>query len=387
MSKQKIVILSTVFVDVLGFGIVIPILPFYVSEFGAKPVTITLLFSVFSFCAFLSSPFLGAISDRIGRRPILLISIFSTAIGWFVFASADSIFFLFLGRIIDGVAAGNFISAQSYLIDIAKDEKERVANLGIIGATFGMGFILGPIFGGILSNVSHAFPFYAASFMAMGNGITAFFILKESNHQRSIKKLSYNPFKPIFTAFLDPKIRLIFVVWLLLALIFVVVQSVFALFSQQVFGFNAFQTGLFFTIIGIIIAINQVALLNKFWLKRFEEKNLERFMIIWIGAGLLMMASQNLTLFFISLPFIGTGQALLRVVIANQAIAQSDPTRKGEIMGTISSIMNGSMVVGPVLSGFLFEINPSIPFILAMILSMIAFFISNRSYNVKRSMT
>src|SRR5579862_3732043 len=159
MKREKLIIVFTVFVDVIGFGIVIPILPFYVSSFGASPVTITMMFASFSLCAFLSSPFLGALSDRIGRRPVLLISILSTAIGWIVFASANSIVFLFLGRIIDGCAAGNFTTAQSYLVDISRDEKERSANLGIIGATFGIAFIVGPLMGGVLSKVSHAFPF------------------------------------------------------------------------------------------------------------------------------------------------------------------------------------------------------------------------------------
>src|SRR3990172_6020400 len=108
MQKEKITILLTVLVDVLGFGIVIPILPFYVTSFGASAFTVTLLFSSFALFAFVSSPFLGALSDKIGRRPVLIFSIASTAIGWFVFAAADSIVLLFIGRIIDGAAAGNF---------------------------------------------------------------------------------------------------------------------------------------------------------------------------------------------------------------------------------------------------------------------------------------
>jgi MFS transporter, DHA1 family, tetracycline resistance protein len=159
MQKEKIVVLFTVFVDVIGFGIVIPILPFYVGSFGASPFVITLLFASFAFFSFLSSPFLGALSDKIGRRPVLIASITSTAVGWFVFASATSIPLLFLGRIIDGAAAGNFTVAQGCLIDLARDDKERSANLGMIGAAFGVGFMIGPFLGGLLSTVSHSFPF------------------------------------------------------------------------------------------------------------------------------------------------------------------------------------------------------------------------------------
>ena len=157
MQKEKLVVLFTVFVDVIGFGIVIPILPFYVGSFGASPFLITLLFASFAFFAFLSSPLLGALSDKIGRRPILIASITSTAIGWFVFAGATSIPFLFLGRIIDGSAAGNFTVAQGCLVDLARDEKERSSNLGLIGAAFGVGFMIGPVLGG----AEYRFPFFS----------------------------------------------------------------------------------------------------------------------------------------------------------------------------------------------------------------------------------
>ena len=121
--SRKFIILMTVLIDVLGIGIIIPVLPFYVESFGASAFIVTLLFAVFSFFSFFSAPLLGAWSDRIGRRPVLIISIFSTALGWVVFALSTNIFWLFIGRIIDGLAAGNFPIAQSYLVDIAKDEK------------------------------------------------------------------------------------------------------------------------------------------------------------------------------------------------------------------------------------------------------------------------
>ncbi len=380
MSKQKLIILSTVFIDVLGFGIVIPILPFYLTEFGASALTITVLFSVFSLCAFLSSPLLGAISDRIGRRPILLLSIFSTSIGWFVFASAISIPFLFLGRIIDGLAAGNFTTAQSYLVDISKnDEKERVKNLGIIGATFGIGFILGPMVGGVLSKISHAFPFYFAGGMALINGISAFFFLEESNHDRSTKPLRYNPLGPILRAFRSEALRSLYLKWFLVCLSFVIVNTVFALFMQKAFNYNALQTGILFTIMGIVIAINQTLLLNKFWMKRFTNNQLELIMLAMMIIGLSLAASQNLILFFFALPFVGTCQAVYRVVIANEAIKHAEPTMKGEIMGMTASVMTGAMVVSPIAAGVLFQVNISLPFITGALFVLAAFIVSYKN--------
>jgi multidrug resistance protein len=193
MQKQKLIIVFTVLVDVIGFGIVVPILPYYVTSFGASPIVVTLMFSSFSLCAFLSSPFLGALSDRIGRRPVLIVSIMSTAIGWFVFSSAHSIMFLFLGRIIDGCAAGNFTTAQSYLVDISKDEKERTSNLGLVGAAFGIGFMIGPMMGGLLGKVSPSFPFFIAGVLATINTISALFFLPETHHHRESAQLQSAP--------------------------------------------------------------------------------------------------------------------------------------------------------------------------------------------------
>jgi DHA1 family tetracycline resistance protein-like MFS transporter len=379
MSRQKLIIMATVFVDVLGFSIVIPTLPYYLTEFGASPTTITLLFSVFSFCAFLSAPLLGSISDKIGRRPILLVSIFSTSIGWFVFASAVSIPMLFAGRIIDGLAAGNFTTAQSYLVDIANnDEKERMKNLGIIGATIGVGFIIGPMLGGILSTVSHAFPFYFAGTLALINGISAFLFLEESNHQRRTTPIRYNPLMPILRAYRNITLRPLYIKWFLYSLSFVVVQSIFALFTQQAFSFSSFQTGLLFTAIGVIIAINQTLLLQKFWIKRFNNHQLELIMLGMTFVGLLLSASSDLMLFLIALPFVGSGQAVYRVVVANEAIHRSDPTMRGEIMGTIASVMTGAMVISPLIAGVLFEQNIILPFLAGAAAVLIALIISFR---------
>jgi DHA1 family tetracycline resistance protein-like MFS transporter len=377
MTKQKLIILTTVLVDVLGFGIVIPILPYYLSEFGAHAFTVTLIFAVFSFCSFISNPFLGALSDKIGRRPVLLLSIFSTSIGWFVFASAASIPILFLGRIIDGLAAGNFTTAQSYLVDISTDDKDRTANLGIIGATFGIGFMLGPLLGGVLSTVSHAFPFYFAGCMALVNGVVAFFMLPETNNNRNSARLRFNPVAPLVKAYRMHQLRRLYIVWLLFALAIVISQTLFGLFAQKVFAFSAFQTGMFFTLAGVIIAINQIALLKQFWLKKFTEMSLQKSMLAVLAIGLLGIATQSVTIFFCSLLFLGTGQALLRVIITSRAVGQAEVTSRGEVMGITSSLMSFAMVTGPLIGGTLFEMNYSLPYIFSAVLLFTGFLLSD----------
>lgn len=276
------------------------------------------------------------------------------------------------------MAAGNFTTAQSYLVDISTDEKDRISNLGIIGATFGIGFVLGPLFGGILSTISHSFPFYVAGGMAFINGTIAIFLLKESNFHRNTAKISYNPFSPILRAFYNLPLRPVFSIWFLFSLAFVTVNSIFALFSQEVFGFNSFQTGLLFTVIGIVIVLNQVVLLKKFWLHRFAQDQIEIIMLVFVTIGLLMISTQNLFMFFASLPFLGTSQAILRVIITNKAVSTIDARKKGEIIGTITALMTGAMVIAPVLAGILFEFSSSLPFVVSAVLSVIALYISKK---------
>jgi len=386
MRKEKLIIILTVLVDVIGFGIVIPILPFYVTEFGASPLTVTAMFASFSFCSFFSAPFLGALSDRIGRRPVLLISILSTSIGWFVFASATSIPFLFLGRVIDGLAAGNFTIAQSYLVDISGDEKERTANLGIIGATFGVGFMLGPVFGGLLSKVSHAFPFWIAGAMALTNTIVAYFFLLETHHKREgLSPLSLNPLTPLFRAILNKTLRRVYIIWLLFMLAFVTSQSVFALFVKDVFGFDSFVTGSLFTSVGIIVALNQAVLLKRFWLKYFAEHTLIVAMLAILTVGALLVTTRSLPLFYVSLALFGTGQSILRVVISSQVAGDADPKMKGESMGILSAIMSACMVIGPLISGALFEFHHTLPYFAGAFYLLVALMISFGTTLVKRA--
>ncbi len=369
MNKQKIIVISSVLVDVIGFGIVIPILPYYVSEFGASAFVVTLLFTTFSFFSFLSAPLLGAWSDRIGRRPIFLLSIISTAIGWFVFASARSLWMLFLGRVIDGCAAGNFTTAQSTMVDLAKDEKERSTNIGLIGAAFGVGFILGPLIGGALSKVSHAFPFWIAGVLATINVISAFFFLPETHHKReSHGPMSFNPLVPLIRAAQDKKMRPLYFTWSFFAFAIVTSQSVFGLFVKDVFGVSAFQTGLMFTGIGAIVVVNQGVLLKKFWLEKFTELQLEIIMLLTLAVSSLMVSTEFLPLFFLSFIGSGTGQAVLRVVLTSQAAAQADPAKKGETMGILAALMSAYMVIAPVISGYVYEKHHASPYIISSIL-------------------
>jgi DHA1 family tetracycline resistance protein-like MFS transporter len=376
VRKQKAVILLTVLVDIIGFGIVIPILPYYVESFGAGAITVTAIFSSFSFFSFLSGPFLGALSDRIGRRPVLLLSILSTAIGWFVVAGAGALWVVFLGRIIDGIAAGNISIAQTYLVDIARDEKERTTNLGLFGATFGVGFLLGPILGGILSSVSPAFPFYCAGGLALINAGLAYRLLPETLTQPRMEAMEFNPFKPLIRAATTADIRRNMVAWTLFGLSFVTTQSVFALFVRDVFGFSGLQTGFAFALLGILALVNQSLLLPRLWLKRFTNVQLQTLMPLLLAIGLLSMATDSLAVFLVGLVLLGTGQGVFRVVLTSIVAGKSPPQTKGEIIGVLSGVFSACNIVAPLIAGPLYELNHHIPYIVGSVLMFLAFVLS-----------
>ena len=183
-------------------GIIMPILPDFVNIFHASYLQTTLLVSIYALCSFLAAPLLGAISDRYGRKLVLVLSIFGTALGWFTVGFAQSLWLVFLGRIIDGITAGNMVIAQTILGDIAKDEKERIANYGVIGVVFGIAFIIAPALGSGLAHFGMRTPIFFTGFLALANAISAFFILPETNtNKKEDKKLEWHPFSPITKAF------------------------------------------------------------------------------------------------------------------------------------------------------------------------------------------
>jgi DHA1 family tetracycline resistance protein-like MFS transporter len=364
MFKTKALILLTVFIDVVGVGVVIPILPFYVAKFSTSPLLVTSLFAIFALCSFFSAPVIGAVSDKIGRRPMLIMSIFSTAIGWFIFASAFNIFLLFLGRIIDGVMAGNFPIAQSYLSDLAKDDKERTTNLGSIGAVFGLGFIFGPLIGGLLGQFGHAIPFWFVGFLALFNAVLAFFILPETHSKsQSKEKISINPFTPIIRAIKDTQLQGNYLASFLVGVAIAGPQAIFALYLHDIFHFNELEAGIIFGIIGVIIVVNQTFFMRHVWLKFFKEPILELGMLVVYFFGFLLQSTGIFPIFCVALLLTTFGQSTLRPVMTSQVVGIAGGDRRGEVLGIMASVMNLSMTISPFIAGIEYGINPALPFL------------------------
>jgi DHA1 family tetracycline resistance protein-like MFS transporter len=324
----------------------------------------------------LSAPYLGSLSDKIGRRPVLLISILSTSLGWFIFALAPNVLFLFLGRIVDGMAAGNITTAQNYLVDIAKTPKERASNLGLIGAAFGIGFIIGPLLGGLLSSFSPSIPFFTVGFLALANVILAWFYLPETNPSRDRKKkISFNPLIPLKKASENKTLRPLYFAWLLFSFGISSMQAVFALYVADQFGFGSVAAGLFFTLFGLVVAFNQGFALKRFWLKYFKESNLILWLLPLVFLGFILISVPYLWFFILGQVALSFGQSVFRVVMSSEVISNVSQDVQGETLGIMNSLMSLSMVVAPIISGFIYEKKINAPFLLSALATLVAFFI------------
>jgi DHA1 family tetracycline resistance protein-like MFS transporter len=192
------IIFSIVLIDMVGMSLVLPVIPLYAEKFTVSPFVITLLYSIFAVCSFLALPILGSLSDKFGRKPVLVMSILGSSMGWIIFALGNKLWILFLGRMIDGATAGNVSVAQSYLTDISEPGHDRIKKLSLIPTALGIGFITGPAIGGVLSKISMTLPFWIAAAITLMNGVIALIFLPESIREKQHHlKISKNPFGSI----------------------------------------------------------------------------------------------------------------------------------------------------------------------------------------------
>ena len=240
MTRPLLIIFLTIFVNLVGFGIIIPLLPFYAATFGASPIVVGLLFASFSLAQLIASPLLGELSDRWGRRPVLILSLIGTAISFAMLAVAQSLAMLFAARIVDGLSGGNITTARAYIADITEEEN-RARAFGVLGAAFGLGFIVGPALGAALAHISYTAPIWAAVAITVIAILLAWVWLPETVHRAHAGGGA--PWHAVRDVSHRPGLRLLLAIDFLYWMSFAVYQTTFALFGANRFGFDATHTG------------------------------------------------------------------------------------------------------------------------------------------------
>ncbi len=356
MDKRRLaLIFAVVFVNVLGFGLILPLLPYYATRFGASVFVIGLLTASYSAAQIIGSPILGRLSDRFGRRPILMVSIAGTAVSFLILGSASALWMLFAGRILDGLTGGNFTVAQSYITDVTS-RKDRARGLGLTGAAFGLGFIMGPALGGLLSRWGYSVPAYVAAAVAMLNLVLVTFFLPESLSAEKKAELAAQPrggvtFQRLVAALRRPLFGNAIELRFFFGFAFATFQTMFSLWALTHLGLEPQAIGLLLAYVGVLSVTVQLVLIGPLT-RRFSEGLL---LVVSLGvAGVFFFAwgvSPNVPVLLVVLtPLVlaisvqnTVGQSVLSKTVA--------PTEIGGAFGLASAMQNVGSILAPVIGG------------------------------------
>jgi DHA1 family tetracycline resistance protein-like MFS transporter len=360
MQKSRLfTIFVIVFVDLLGFSLILPLLPYYAETFGATPTVTGLLVASYALAQLLGAPLLGRLSDRIGRRPVLFVSILGTFLGFLLLGFAGALWVLFVARIVDGLTGGNLSVAQAYITDVS-DEKNRGKALGLVGAAFGLGFIIGPAVGGLLSTWGYNVPAFAAAALSFINLISVFLFLPESLTPARRALLAQQPrlaftFKALWNALNRPRVGPLLHTRLFFALASAMFQTVFTLYAQYRLGLNARTTGLVLAYVGVLAVLVQGGAIG--WLTaRFSDKQLIFTATIVMTLSLAAWACvPNLWTLLVVLAPLSASNGTLSTVL-NSALTKSVyPEEVGGTLGLAASIESLSRVIAPSVGGVLLQ--------------------------------
>jgi MFS transporter, DHA1 family, tetracycline resistance protein len=384
MKKSPLAtILLVVFVDLIGFGMIIPILPLYAKSFQAAEWQIGLLLGCYSFMQFLASPVLGYISDRVGRKPVLLVSLIGSAIGYAVMASAASLTMLFIARIIAGICGASVGTAAAYIADITPPEN-RSRRMGLIGAAFGVGFVLGPAIGGILSQFWTKGPFWFGAGLALLNAIAVLLILPEPEKhvKRSEARIPAGPDVVDRTSL--GGIPILVVTYFVAIAGFAIVTMIYPQVLDRRFSLTPAQISMVFVFLGLVGAFIQGGAIGRM-AKRFGDYKLA-------AAGLLLMAismvvmpfAHNMPLFLVFTFGLAAGNSLAQPTLMAMASRLAATTAQGRVIGTVQSAGSLGRVIGPSAGGFMLgwdRLGPNLaygntPFLIGGIVMGVAFLVS-----------
>lgn len=358
---------STVALDLIGFGIVVPILGQYAERFGASAFTVGLLFAVYSLAQLVGAPLLGRLSDHIGRKPVIVVALLGTAVGSFITGAAGALWVLFLGRIIDGASGGSLSVAQAAVADIAPPE-QRPRLLGLLGAAFGVGFVLGPAIGGLAALGGAHVPFYVAGVLATINAIAALVRLPETRKRdRHVEPASAVPHVPR-----SPVLRRLALIGFLSTFAFAAFEATFSLLGKRRFDLTESGVSVVFLMMGLVLVVMQGGVYHR--LVRGRDVARVYFGgLVAIAVGLALTgAALGWPLLIVALAFVSVGQGVTNPAVTTLVAHHAHESRRGESMGFQQSAYSVARIVGPPTAGALFDRAVWSPYVLGAALSGLA---------------
>lgn len=354
-------LLLTIFIDTVGFGIVLPLLPYFAEKFGATPLMVTLLATVYSFSQFIFAPIWGRLSDRFGRRPVILITLGGLVIGYVSLTVADSLLFLFLARAFTGAMAASMGVVSAYITDITS-VADRARGMGRVGAAHGLGFIVGPAIGGIFAGYDPVDPNLQLPFIiAAGLSATAFtlalFSVREtvSAANRGLAARGQrNPVRVFRDAIRLPQLALLLLLLTMTPFVFSAVETTFVMWSERALGWGPWHNGQIYTFMGIVAAATQWFLVGRLT-RRFGERRLIQAGAVFIGTGVFILPFMTGTISIcVAFGLIVFGVSINNPSINSLISRYASPTERGSLLGVSSSCSAMARITGPAWGGFAF---------------------------------
>lgn len=359
-TKPLIIIFITVFIDLVGFGIVIPALPYYVESeiFRATPFEVGILFASYSLMQFIFSPILGSLSDKYGRRPVLFFSILGSAAGYLFIGFAFALWMVFVGRIVAGITGGNISTAQAYIADVTTKET-RAKGMGLFGAMFGLGFIFGPAIGGILSGYGIHVPFLFAAILSLINAVLLYFFLPETVDKNSYKPPveSKSRIVELFESLKDAQFGTLNAIYFFLVTSFSIMTLAFPLYTMERFEFTAKENGYLFMFIGVVAIIFQGGLFARL-VVRFGENLLMVIGCLIMAASLFAVpyifpGSSGLVALLTTAAFLAIGNSMASPAATSLVSKISDESAQGKALGIMQSGASLARAIGPAIGAVL----------------------------------
>jgi MFS transporter, DHA1 family, multidrug resistance protein len=357
--RAMTILFMTMFIVMVGFGVIMPILPFYAEKLGATATHLGLLFASYSVVQFFFAPIWGEMSDRVGRKPMILLGLAGFGISFILFGLANSLWMLFAARILGGaLSAATLPTVMAYIADTT-DTKSRGSGLGLMGAAMGMGMIFGPVLGGFLGEYSASLPFFFSGGLAFAVLIFAFFMLPES---RSVEARTHartqtrrNSLKDIVAALSSP-IGFVLIIAFLATFASANLEGTFALFSQVHLGFGESEMGLVFGVMGVVMALSQGLLVGRFINRWGEERMIQVGLISSAIGYLLFLLTFNMVSIMGVMAIMGIGSAALNPAVNSLASKRTPPDQQGRVMGIVNAYNSLGRVFGPVVGGVVFDL-------------------------------